>query len=548
MTTEEISNLLDTIRPQISNIPDVSLQIAITTLFNLVEFMFAEGKKKDREIQLLKDEINRLKGEQGKPDIKGDKGDNGDVSSEKERRKRAKKLERKSKSKKSNLKIHKSQKCSVDKSQLPSDAVFKGYENVIVQDIIIEAKNIKFQREIYYSPSQKKTYTGKLPPGWHGDYSPAVKALIASLYHDSKMTQPSIESFLNTHKIFISGATISRILTEDTYDIFCQEKLEIVNAGLKSTTFQHTDDTGSRVNGVNFHTHILCNYLYTAYFTEEKKDRLTIIKILSGGELLYALNETAYKIMKGLNLSYKWITKLQEYNIEGVLSRETLDSVLFSIFPDKRYPNIKKRIIESCAIAGYRSKIDVVPVLICDDAPQFKQITEELALCWVHEGRHYKKLSPIYSWHRELVEAFISDFWDFYAELRNYKINPSDSTKKDLMKKFDSLFTKKTSYSALDERIARTYSKKNELLLVLKYPHIPLHNNPAECEVRVEKRRQDISFQTRTDRGTKIKDAGMTIVQTANKLGVNCFEYLHDRISGAFQMTSLADIIAINSS
>ena len=84
--------------------------------------------------------------------------------------------------------------------------------------------------------------------------------------------------------------------------------------------------------------------------------------------------------------------------------------------------------------------------------------------------------------------------------------------------------------------------------MVLKYPHIPLHNNPAECEVRVEKRREDISFQTRTDNGTKIKDAGMTIVQTAKKLRVNCFEYLLDRISGAFQMISLADTIAINSS
>lgn len=29
-----------------------------------------------------------------------------------------------------------------------------------------------------------------------------------------------------------------------------------------------------------------------------------------------------------------------------------------------------------------------------DDAPQFKDITEELSLCWVHDGRHYKKLTP----------------------------------------------------------------------------------------------------------------------------------------------------------
>jgi hypothetical protein len=34
-----------------------------------------------------------------------------------------------------------------------------------------------------------------------------------------------------------------------------------------------------------------------------------------------------------------------------------------------------------------------VELLICDDAPQFKLVTDELSLCWIHEGRHYKKLA-----------------------------------------------------------------------------------------------------------------------------------------------------------
>lgn len=34
----------------------------------------------------------------------------------------------------------------------------------------------------------------------------------------------------------------------------------------------------------------------------------------------------------------------------------------------------------------------LVRLLVCDDAPQFTLVTEELALCWVHEGRLYKKL------------------------------------------------------------------------------------------------------------------------------------------------------------
>ena len=549
MTTEEITKLLDSIRPQVSNISDPLHQVTFTTLFNLVEFMFTENKRQKEEIQHLRNEINRLKGEQGKPDIKSDSGKGKNISSEKERQIRENNKSRKPKGKKANLEIHDTQKCPVDKSEIPADAIFKGYSDVIVQDIKIEAVNIRFQREIYYSPSEKKTYSGNLPDGWNGDFSPRVKALLLSLYHDSKLTMPSIVSFFNTHGVLISESTISNILTKESYEMFCKEKLEIVNAGLDSSDFQHTDDTGSRVNGINYHTHILCNELYTAYFTEEKKDRLTVIKILSGGELFYSLNDTAYQIMKNLNLSDKWIIKLLKSNIEGTLSLEQLDSLLLSIFPNKsKNPNIQKRIIEACAIAGYRNRINSVPVLICDDAPQFKQITEELGLCWIHEGRHYKKLSPVYSWHRELLDSFINDFWDYYADLKNYKTNPTNAIKKCLLEKFDHIFTRKTYYDSLDERIFKTYSKKNELLLVLEKPHIPLHNNPAECEVRVEKRKQDISFQTRTKKGTEIKDAGMTIVQTAKKLGVNCYKYFLDRISGAFKMMSLADIIALNTS
>ncbi len=46
------------------------------------------------------------------------------------------------------------------------------------------------------------------------------------------------------------------------------------------------------------------------------------------------------------------------------------------------------------------------------------------------------------------------------------------------------------------------------------------------------------------EKGTKAKDTFATIVQTANKLGVNIYHYLHDRISKKFAMPSLADLIS----
>jgi len=50
-------------------------------------------------------------------------------------------------------------------------------------------------------------------------------------------------------------------------------------------------------------------------------------------------------------------------------------------------------------------------------------------------------------------------------------------------------------------------------------------------------------LQTKNEQGTKIKDALLTLVQTAIKLKVNIWDYLLDRISGTFNLKSLADII-----
>jgi len=77
---------------------------------------------------------------------------------------------------------------------------------------------------------------------------------------------------------------------------------------------------------------------------------------------------------------------------------------------------------------------------------------------------------------------------------------------------------------------------KEEMLKVLKYPELPLHNNGSELEVRADKRRQDVSLQTKTEEGTKAKDTFLTITQTAKKLGVSAYEYIYDRISRQFSI------------
>lgn len=181
--------------------------------------------------------------------------------------------------------------------------------------------------------------------------------------------------------------------------------------------------------------------------------------------------------------------------------------------------------------------------MLADDAPQFKKITAELALCWIHEGRHYNRLDPIVPCNVLALKDFKTRFWDFYGDLLKYKDDPDSETAAKLSIEFDELFSSKTIYDALNDRIEKTRNKKKELLKVLKYPWLPLHNNDSELGARVEKRRQDVSLHTISDAGTKAKDAFLTITQTARKLGVNAYQYINDRVSKKFNMPALSDLI-----
>jgi hypothetical protein len=109
---------------------------------------------------------------------------------------------------------------------------------------------------------------------------------------------------------------------------------------------------------------------------------------------------------------------------------------------------------------------------------------------------------------------------------------------------FDCLFSTVTGYDALDARIAKTEAKKSHLLMVLRHPEIPLHNNAAELAARQRVRKRAVSFGPRSEKGIKAWDTFHTLCSTAKKLGVSIYRYIHDRVSEANQMLSLAELIA----
>jgi len=528
--------------PDIKNIRnlDDALEV-IRKLLNLIETLSRENQELKHQNQELRDEINRLKGEQGKPKIKPNKKNSSQYSSEKER-KEAKK--RKKRNKKDQIKTHDTQTCSVDKSILPNDARFKGYDRVVIQDIKFEAHNTLFLKEKYYSPSLNKTYLAPLPSGYDGEFGPAIKAMAIKLYFDSNMTERNILDLLQDAEIDISTGQLSNFLIKDQ-ELFHQEKDALYEAGLKSSPWQHIDDTSTRVNAHNHYCQILCNPLYTAYFTTKDKSRLTVLDVLQNFEpRTFLLNEEAFSYINIFRLPVRLMKQLRDFPQQQPIRQEEFLYLLDKYIPCLG-PQQRNRILDAAAVAAYHAQMEfpVIRLLICDDAPQFKLITPELALCWIHDGRHYKKLDPFLSQHRQLLNTFLDQYWDFYRQLLQYRQNPSNPERTRLDHLFDEIFLTVTGYDALDQRIAKTKAKKPSMLIVLDHPEIPLHNNPAELGARKRVRKRVVSFGTRTKDGTKAWDTFMSISATAKKLGVNFYHYISDRISGAFEMLSMAELI-----
>jgi hypothetical protein len=552
MSPAAIRRILESINVQPDEIADPQLAAAFRTLLQLVESLNEGYEQLKAEQQKLRDEVSRLTGEQGQPEIKASKKKKRtDISSERERKERAPPAEKKSKAKKHKIKVDRTEICPVDKAELPDDVEFKGYQSLIVQDIIIKTDNVEYKKEIYYSPLQRQTYIGQIPSHVVGEFGPGVKTFVYTQNHVANVSEPKIKEFLESVGVHISEATISRILTKNN-ESFHQEKADIFQAGLGTTIYQQIDDTGARVNGQNHYTHIIGNPYYTAYFTIPHKDRLSVLDILQGGQARnYCFNDEAFALLNTFRISQKLTARLRQLAFGKVLDENQMTGLLQQLFPDPdQGKNNRTRIREAGAIAAYHQQIDfpVISVLLSDDAPQFKHLTKEQALCWVHDGRHYKKLHPVVPDHQQQLTDFRGLYWDYYRDLLQFKQNPTQPQVDALSTQFDQLFDTQTPYQALDERIAKTKTKKQELLLVLKYPQLPLHNNEAELAARVQARKRDVSLHTMTQDGTQANDTFLTIVQTAKKLDVSPYDYIYDRVSKRFLLPSLAELIVLKAS
>ena len=524
----------------LSKTPRNHLEQVLTVILNKLDEAENQINALKEINQKLRDEINRLKGEKGKPNIhpKQDKKDN-------DKKKKKDRLNRGCDKKKKDVDIHEHKSIYPDKTSLPKDAKYKGSRNVVIQDINFNLNNTRFSLHKYYSPSEGKTYEGKPPLAYnYSSYGPGIHSFILQFHYEARMTQNIIHRILTGMGVQISEGEISNIIIDSKN--FEEEKEHVREEGIKRGLFQQIDDTGARLNGKNGYTIATCNDFFTSYHTEDSKTRMAALRALTGGKIVFVINEIALDYIDKKVKNRSIVNQLKELKSDRIYSTDDFQQeILNAPWMEDAITQWKKYVTEGSAIGAYRENFLGArsEILICDDAPQFKDILEYLGLCLIHEERHYKKLTPKHQDFVDAVQDFREEFWNFYSALKDYKKNPMPKEKERLKTWFDTLFAGDTCYYALNFLMKRTREKKNELLLVLKFPEVPLHNNTCELAMREKVVQRKIRGYFRSMIGARASDIFLSLMGSCRKLNISFGEYIKDRIYNRYQIPPLGVLI-----
>jgi cell division septum initiation protein DivIVA len=506
-------------------------------LKSFVVQVLEENTQLKAENVALREEVARLKGLKGRPQLKPSGMEKSTEAQAKRKRKPGRRGAKRPKLTIDETKIIKAE-------NIEAGARFKGYEDFIVQDVIVQPRTILYRRERWLLPSGE-TIVAPLPNGIVGHFGAELKRFIISQYVQGQVTMPRLVRLLNDLGIAISKRQVMRLLI-DNQEAFLTEAHDVLRAGLASADWITVDDTGARHQAKNgFCTHI-GNDQFASFTTTSSKSRLNFLELLTAGDTTHLINDASIAYMRERNLSGIVIDQLAAHPEKSFANRgawmahvEKLGITALKINPDP------VRIATEGALWGSITAQGLLngTVIVSDDAGQFD--VGDHALCWIHAERLVHKLDAFTEAQRQAKERIREQIWSLYADLKAYRKKPTQRHKAELTRRFK-IFTTQIGFVTLDRLLSRLNAQQDQLLAVLERPDIPLHTNGSENDIRCQVTRRKISGGTRSNIGRDCRDAFLGLMKTCAKQGIRFWDYLGARLGvlGAADVPPLAELVA----
>jgi hypothetical protein len=421
----------------------------------------------------------------------------------------------------------------------PPGAVFKGYEDFVVQELILRAEVIRYRRERWRLPdgsSRVAPLPAEVIPGDH--FGPVLQSFILDQYHDQRVTQPLLLTQLRHLGIDISAGQLNNLLTQDK-EAFHQEKEEVLQTGLQVSCYVGVDDTGARHQGHNGSCLHIGNDLFASFHSSDSKSRLNFLEALRRPHTDYVVNEVAQAYWASQKLSAARTAALTAGSEAFAEAKSWEAHLVAAGVTGQRHT----RIATEGALLGSLVAHGVSPelVVLSDGAPQFDVLVH--AWCWLHAERPLARMVPFCEGHAEAIAGVRRRIWELYQELKAYRQKPDPLQKAGLEARFDALCAWRTHYPSVDQVLKEIQDHKADLLRVLDRPEVPLHNNVSERHLREYVTRRKVSGGTRSEAGRRCRDTFASLKKTCRALGVNFWEYLQDRLLGRGLVPRLAELI-----
>src|SRR4051794_19831361 len=410
------------------------------------ERLLAENDALRQAIAGLKAEVATLKGVKGRPELKPSGMEKG-AGSEPGATSRG----RGGRGKADRLTVDEER---VVAAEVPAGSRLKGYEDFLVQDLVLRPHVVRLRRERWLTPDGR-TVVAPMPAGIAGHFGPELRRFVPAQYHQGQVTVPRLVAQLRAIGILVSKRQVVRLLNAGQ-DAFLEEAREVLRAGLSAAGWISVDDTGAR----HQHRNLVCTQLgndhFAAFATTGSKSRLNFLEVLRAGYDDYVISSEALACMRERGLAGSVMAQLtadpeHHFADEAAWMQHLhrLGIPALTVTPDP------VRLATEGAVWGAIKAHGLLPdtVILSDDAGQFA--INRHALCRVHAERLVHKLDTFTDRQhaaQQLVRALI---WWFYADLKACRRDPDPRRRTALRARFDRIFRRRTGFATLDRLLER---------------------------------------------------------------------------------------------